>query len=120
MFGSKKTVEISSQVESIIGANTSVKGSLTSSGALRIDGQFEGDVSLTADLIVGESGRVTAQIAAKNALVAGSVTGNMDVTDKLELLPSAKVIGDLTVGSLIIGEGAVFKGKCEMRQEINS
>ena len=120
MFGSKKTVEISSQVESIIGANTSVKGSLTSSGALRIDGQFEGDVSLTADLIVGESGRVTAQVAAKNALVAGSVTGNMDVTDKLELLPSAKVIGDLTVGSLIIGEGAVFKGKCEMRQEIDS
>ena len=117
MFGSKKNTEISSQVESIIGMNTSIKGSLTSSGALRIDGQFEGDVVLTADLIVGESGRVTAQITAKNALSAGNVTGNMDITEKLEMLPTAKVVGDLKVGTLIIGEGAVYKGKCEMRQE---
>ena len=49
-------------------------------------------------------------------MVAGIVTGNMDVNDKLELLPSAKVVGDLKVGTLIIGEGAVFKGNCEMRQ----
>lgn len=117
MFGSKKNTEISSQVESIIGVNTAVKGTLSSSGALRIDGQFDGEVSLTADLIVGETGRVVAQISAKNALIAGSVTGNMDIESKLELLPSAKVIGDLQVGTLIIGEGAVFKGKCEMRQE---
>ena len=40
----------------------------------------------------------------------------MDIGDKLELLPTAKVVGDLKVGSLIIGEGAVFKGNCEMRQ----
>lgn len=117
MFGGKKNTEISSQVESIIGVNTAMKGSLSSSGALRIDGQFEGDVALTADLIVGEAGRVTAQIAAKNALIAGNVTGNMDITEKLELLPTAKVIGDLKVGTLIIGEGAIYKGKCEMRQE---
>lgn len=117
MFGSKKTAEFSAQVESIIGQNTSFKGSLTSSGALRIDGQFEGEVTSTADLIVGEAARVTAQISARNAVVAGSVTGDMDVSDKLELLPTAKLVGDLKAGVLIIGEGAVFKGKCEMRQE---
>ena len=116
MFGSKKTAEFSGQVESIIGPNTLFKGSLTSSGALRIDGQFEGDVTTTSDLIVGESARVTAQISAKNALIAGRMTGNMDVSDKLELLPTAKLVGDLKVGALIIAEGAVFKGKCEMRQ----
>ena len=57
-----------------------------------------------------------AMMAAKNAVVAGSITGNMDIGDKLELLPTAKVVGDLRVGSLIIGEGAIFKGNCEMRQ----
>jgi len=72
MFGSKKTAGFSDQVESIIGQNTSVKGSLTSSGALRIDGQFEGDVTTTADLIVGETGVVTAQVAARNAVVAAA------------------------------------------------
>lgn len=116
MFGSKKTMGIGDQVETLIGPNTAVKGSLTSSGALRIDGQFEGEVSTTADIIVGETGRVNATVSARNAIVAGTITGNMDVGDKLEMLPTAKVVGDLKVGTLIIGEGAVFKGNCEMRQ----
>ena len=116
MFGRKKSEAFSEQVETLIGHTTTLKGSLTSSGALRIDGQFEGDIATTADLIIGEAGQVKATISAKNAMVAGIVTGNMDVNDKLELLPSAKVVGDLKVGTLIIGEGAVFKGNCEMRQ----
>ncbi len=116
MFGSKKNMSIADQVETLIGPSTAIKGSLTSSGALRIDGQFEGEVTTTADIIVGESGRVNATLGARNAIVAGTVTGNMDIGDKLEMLPTAKVVGDLKVGSLIIGEGAVFKGNCEMRQ----
>jgi cytoskeletal protein CcmA (bactofilin family) len=116
MFGSKKNLAMSDQMETLIGPSTSIKGSLTSNGALRIDGQFEGDITTTADIIIGESGRVTATIDAKNAIVAGAVTGNMDIGDKLELMPTAKIIGDLKVGSLIIGEGAIFKGNCEMRQ----
>ena len=116
MFGRKKNEDFSEQVETLIGHTTSLKGSLTSSGALRIDGQFEGDLATTADLIVGEAGKVKATISAKNAMVAGSVTGNMDVSEKLELMASARVAGDLKVGTLIIGEGAVFKGNCEMRQ----
>ena len=116
MFVRKKSEAFSEQVETLIGHTTTLKGSLTSSGALRIDGQFEGDIATTADLIIGEAGQVKATISAKNAMVAGIVTGNMDVNDKLELLPSAKVVGDLKVGTLIIGEGAVFKGNCEMRQ----
>ena len=116
MFGRKKSEAFSEQVETLIGHTTTLKGSLTSSGALRIDGQFEGDIATTADLIIGEAGQVKATISAKNAMVAGIVTGNMDVNDKLELLPSAKVVGDLKVGTLIIGEGAIFKGNCEMRQ----
>lgn len=116
MFGRKRSEAFSEQVETLIGHTTTLKGSLTSSGALRIDGQFEGDIATTADLIIGEAGQVKATISAKNAMVAGIVTGNMDVNDKLELLPSAKVVGDLKVGTLIIGEGAVFKGNCEMRQ----
>lgn len=116
MFGRKKSEAFTDQVETLIGQTTTVKGSLTSSGALRIDGQFEGDLATTADLIVGEAGKVKATVSAKNAMIAGAVTGNMDINDKLELLPSAKVVGDLKVGTLIIGEGAVFKGNCEMRQ----
>lgn len=116
MFGRKKNEEFSDQVETLIGHTTTIKGSISSSGVLRIDGQVEGEVSTAADLIIGEAGKVKATISAKNAIVAGSVTGNMEVDDKLELLVSARVVGDLKVGSLIIGEGAIFKGNCEMRQ----
>ncbi len=116
MFGNKKNTEIAAQVETLIGQSTTVKGSLSSNGALRIDGKFEGDIATTADIIVGESGVIAATVAAQNAIVAGAITGNMDIGDKLELLPTAKVVGDLKVGSLIIGEGAIFKGNCEMRQ----
>ena len=116
MFGNKKNTEIAAQVETLIGQSTTVKGSLSSNGALRIDGKFEGDIATSADIIVGESGVIAATVAAKNAIVAGAITGNMDIGDKLELLPTAKVVGDLKVGSLIIGEGAIFKGNCEMRQ----
>lgn len=117
MFGRKKNSEdFSDQVETIIGHSTTVKGTLVSSGALRVDGQFEGEIKTSANLIIGESGIVKATVAAKNALVAGTVNGNMDIDEKLELLPTAKINGDMKVGSLIIGEGAVFKGNCEMRQ----
>ncbi len=116
MFGRKKNDELSDQVETLIGHTTTMKGSMSSSGALRIDGQFEGDISTTADLIIGEAGKIKATVSAKNAVVAGTVNGNMDINDKLELLSTAKVVGDLKVGALIIGEGAVFKGNCEMKQ----
>ena len=116
MFGNKKELAMSDQMETLIGPTTSIKGSLISSGALRIDGQFEGELATTADIIVGEAGRITANVGAKNAIVAGTVTGNMDIGNKLELMATAKIIGDIKVGSLIIGEGAVFKGNCEMRQ----
>ena len=107
---------MSDQMETLIGPSTSIKGCLTSSGALRIDGQFEGELTTTADIIVGEAGRITANVGAKNAIVAGTVTGNMDIGNKLELMATAKIIGDIKVGSLIIGEGAIFKGNCEMHQ----
>jgi len=116
MFGGKKTIEAIGQVETIIGQDALIKGTISASGTIRIDGQLEGDLNTTADLIVGETGRLKAQVSARNAIIAGTITGNADIVEKLELLSTAKVVGDLKVGSLIIGEGAVFKGNCEMRQ----
>ena len=118
MFGGKKVpVSFGEQVETIIGKDTQIKGSINATGAIRIDGQFEGDLSTTSDTVIGETGSLKAQLKARNVTVAGVVTGNMDVTEKLELLPTAKLFGDIKVGVLIIGEGATFKGACEMRHE---
>lgn len=117
MFGNKKSTFPEQQVETIIGKDTQFKGNLNASSGVRIDGDFEGDVNSSGDVIIGETGKLTAQIKARNAVIAGEVHGNVEVQERLELMPAAKLFGDIKVGVLIIGEGAVFKGACTMRNE---
>src|SRR5690242_11974285 len=116
MFGNKRAPVFSDQVETIVGQDTQIKGTINAGGTIRIDGQVEGEISAKGDIVVGETGIVKAQIKARSATIAGSLTGNADVENKLELTPSGKIYGDIKTGTLIIGEGAVFKGACEMRQ----
>ena len=118
MFGSKKASSpIGDQVATIIGSETSFTGNISSQGTIRIDGRHAGEITTAGDLVVGEDGNVEAQVKARNALIAGVVKGNMEVSDKLELLPTAKVYGDIKIGTLIIGEGAIFRGACNMVSE---
>lgn len=118
MFGIKKQTSSSGdQVGTIIGSDTSFTGNINSQGTIRIDGQHEGELITAGDLVIGESGHLKAQIKARNALVAGTISGNIEVTDKLELMSTAKVYGDIKVGTLTINEGAVFRGACQMLRE---
>ena len=122
MFGgSKKTMESKAvstleQVETIIGPSASIKGTISARATVRIDGELDGDLNTSADLIIGETGNVKNQLTARSAVIAGTVNGKVDVQEKLELLPTAKVYADLKVGTLLIAEGAIFKGNCQMRQ----
>lgn len=117
MFGSsnKRAPAFTDQIETIIGPATQFKGNISAGGTIRIDGQAEGELTAKGDIIVGESGIVRAQVKGRSATIAGTVHGNVDVADKLELTSSAKLYGDIKTGVLIIGEGAIFKGACEMR-----
>jgi cytoskeletal protein CcmA (bactofilin family) len=123
MFGGKKDKDAvgsnvpNDQVETIIGKDTIFKGSISSNSGIRIDGRMEGEITTTSDVIIGQTGIAQAQITARNAKVAGRILGNVSITEKLELSPTATVQGDVKVGILVIGEGAVYKGACEMRQE---
>lgn len=113
MFGKKKSA-ISEEVETIIGHDTEFNGTLSAKGSVRVDGQLEGQVTTMATLVIGQTGKVIAKIAAADATVAGLVQGDVEVTGRLELLPTAKLYGDITAGTLVVGEGAVFKGACKM------
>jgi cytoskeletal protein CcmA (bactofilin family) len=103
------------RVDTIVGKDTEFKGTLNSSGLIRIDGKVDGEISHQGDVVIGETGHVTATIRARNVTVAGTVNGNIEATGRLELLASARVLGDLTVTALVISEGAMFKGTSEMK-----
>lgn len=116
MFGIKKgSGVVTGDMNTIIGKDTVFKGTVTGKGTIRVDGQFEGELQTTGDLMVGDTAVITANVKARNAVIGGTIHGNVEIAEKMELLSTAKIYGDIKVGVLIIGEGAVFKGACEMK-----
>ena len=98
--------------EVIISQNTAVNGNISINGCTRIDGVIDGTLAVDSDLFIGESGNIRATVYAKNATISGQVTGNISCKERLELTSNAKVFGDIKCTTLIIAEGAVFRGKC--------
>ncbi|MCJ7550372.1 MAG: polymer-forming cytoskeletal protein [Anaerolineae bacterium] len=107
----------SSAIESTIGPNTHIKGDIQGDGGLRVDGIVEGSIELTGNLVVSESARIRADIKASNISVAGAVQGNITAT-RVEILDTGRVWGDLTVKSLLVNEGAYFRGQTFMPQDL--
>ena len=98
--------------EVIISQNTAINGNISINGCTRIDGVIDGTLAVDNDLFIGESGNIRATVYAKNATISGQVTGNISCKERLELISNAKVFGDIKCTTLIIAEGAVFRGKC--------
>ena len=97
--------------EVIISQNTAINGNISINGCTRIDGVIDGTLAVDSDLFIGESGNIRATVYAKNATISGQVTGNISCKERLELTSNAKVFGDIKCTTLIIAEGAVFRGK---------
>ncbi|MBN1873806.1 MAG: polymer-forming cytoskeletal protein [Anaerolineae bacterium] len=104
-------------IESTVGPNTYVKGDVQGDGGLRIDGIVEGNVELTGNLVITESAKVLAEIKANNVSVAGAVQGNI-TANRVEILETGRVWGDMTVKSLLVNEGAYFRGQTYMPQDL--
>ncbi len=116
MFSKKETVN-SDKVETIIGKETTFQGTLKAKGTLRVDGRLEGEIECEGDVVVGETGVIIAEVKAKNLLIAGTIKGNVVISNKLEIATSGKLEGDVTTPSIIIDDGAIFQGNCQMTKE---
>jgi cytoskeletal protein CcmA (bactofilin family) len=104
------------EIETIVGANTSLKGDVRSSGGVRIEGDFEGTLDIAGNLIVGEAAKVVATISAHNVQIQGSVQG--DVTARrLEVLDTGKLWGNIAVDSFVLDDGGFFSGRSKMQSE---
>ena len=102
-------------MNTIIGKGTSIEGQMNVSQSLRIDGSFKGTITSTDTLIVGATGELTdVTVKAKNAIIGGTIKGNISVSNKITLENTSKIEGDITAKLLVIQEGAVFTGNCRV------
>lgn len=97
-----------------IASGTTVVGQISGSTQLVIDGQVDGEIDLQSQVIVGASGHVKGEIKAKAVQVGGKVQGNVRGHDRVEVLNSGSLEGDVVSPRVVIAEGAFFKGKVEM------
>jgi len=103
-----------SKIDTIIGAASQVKGDVIVDGSVLVAGTVKGDV-ISKDLVrVVESAIIEGNLEAKDAIIAGRVNGSVLCQGKVQLGKKAALMGDLRAARLIIEEGAVFTGSCEM------
>jgi cytoskeletal protein CcmA (bactofilin family) len=99
---------------SLIGAGTSMKGDITSSGDMRIDGSLVGNINCSAKVIIGANGVVQGDISGQQADILGKVSGTIKVKDLLQLKGGSEVNGNLSAAKLQIEPSATFNGECHM------
>jgi len=115
MIKKSNSNEVNGLMNTIIGKDTVITGTLDIKGALRIDGQVKGKVICSDCVTVGATGSVEADIEANTAIIAGHLVGNVATKEKIELQAKCEMDGDLKTKSLVIEQGAVFCGACNMK-----
>ena len=98
----------------VIGSGITIEGEVSSSEEVVVAGTIRGKLDVAGQVTVESEGVVEADIEAQTVAVGGSVTGNVSVSDRVDLLAGARLVGDVKVARLTIADGAVFKGNVDM------
>ena len=107
----KKTTE---RISTTLGTGTIFKGTMRFSQSLKIDGRFEGNIESEGFLYIEEGAHVQADIKVGSIVVGGTVYGDIYANEKLEMLSTGQVFGNVETAKLKIADGVVFEGKCQM------
>ena len=106
-------------VTSVIGQSIALKGQLSGSGGVRIEGSYEGEIALNGMLVIGESGKVTCEhVRANIVIVAGAVKGNISA-EKVEIRKTGRVWGNVVTTTFTTDEGAFLRGQITMEDEVD-
>ena len=106
------------RVTSVLGPGISWEGNLRGSGGVRIEGTFEGEISLRGLVVIGETGRVNcSNLRANTVIVAGAVRGNI-TAEKLEIRSTGRVWGDVVTVAFSTEEGAFLRGQIRMEDQV--
>src|SRR5580693_8104550 len=99
----------------IIGKSVMIKGQIFSREDLTIDGEIDGSVELHEHrLTVGPNGKLQAGVKAREVVVLGTIHGNVEASDKIDIRKDAKLVGDIKTARIVIEDGAYFKGSIDI------
>ena len=104
----------SGKLDTYIGEQTFFEGTLTSKENLSIYGNVKGSIECQGRVVVGESGKVEADVTANDVVVSGKIVGNVTAKSKLEMSPTGVIQGDIKTSRLIMEDGGKFDGHSEM------
>ncbi len=104
----------------IIGENSYFTGNFHINGSLRIDGRFEGKFLQAEQLYIGPQGKLKTNISAVSVIIEGLVIGNINATNRVLLMPTAKILGDIKTPELIIQKGVILEGRCAISNDLKS
>jgi len=101
-----------------IGKSVIIRGELSGSEDLYLDGEVEGSIELHEhNLTIGPHGRVRANVQARDIIVHGKVDGNVHGSERVELKRSAVLVGDISTQRIVIEDGAYFKGAIDIKKD---
>ncbi len=103
------------QVETVIGAESSIQGTIRSEHSIRIQGSAQGEIESKRAIYVEEGARVSAKITAAEITISGQVDGQIFSTGWVEIRPTGRVTGEVNAASLVMQEGAYLDGQIKMR-----
>jgi hypothetical protein len=99
-------------IKTIIGEGSCIKGNLSVSGVMRVDGDVAGNVSSNSCVMIGENARISGNITAISVVSRGLIKGNILAENEVKLFSSAVVLGDVFTKKINIQDGVLFEGRC--------
>jgi cytoskeletal protein CcmA (bactofilin family) len=114
---SSRPVSTTSSDQATIGKSLVIKGEVSGSESLYIDGRVEGSINLAGNRVtVGRNGIVAANITAREIVVLGKVRGNLTASDRVDIRSDGSLTGDVVAARISIEDGAYFKGGIDIRK----
>jgi len=108
----KRKLPDEEKITGFFDSNTTIKGELTFRGSFRIDGFFEGKITSEATLIIGDEGRVKADIDVGTCIIRGEMIGTVKARERMEIHDKGKVTGTIITPRLMVEEGAFLEARC--------
>ena len=103
--------------ESLIASDITIEGKIEGAGHVRIAGRFKGDVHVQGDVTIEVGARVNGGVRARKVVIGGELEGNVESAQRVELLESGVMIGDLKAETLIVSAGSRMKGQVEFGEK---